>query len=565
MKKYLKHPILFLLAGLFMGWLFFGGSGKEVMVDEHADHVQVSEEGTIWTCSMHPQIQLPDPGDCPICAMELIPMAANAGSSSPFVINMSSEEIKLAGIKTVTARNDHIKRSIFMQGRAEVDRNSMNNQTVHFGGRVEKLYVNFAGQQLKKGEKVATIYSPDLIKAQQELLEALKLKDVSPKLYTASRKKLNLLNLSDTDINEIESSGRVKEYLDLYADFDGFVLTVNVHNGDYVKKGQAIFTYYDINKIWLEFDLFDRDIPFVKKGSTIRISIKGAEINKQEAVVDFVSLEADPVSGSVMVRATVRNKKHAIKPGMYAEAIADVKTATKLLIIPKAAIMWTGKRSVAYVRIDTTSFEMREVEIGQESGEFYSIKSGLQEGEEIVSKATFTLDAAAQLQGKMSMMNRETVEKKDMMIMNKEALQIINNMLFHYVKMKDFFVKSDPVAAAKEAANLSDVPAVVKESFSSDSQEQLFLEKMHIIKKAASDITKETDLEKQRAAFQLVSDAIIELVKKAHTGKTIYVQYCPMAFGDKGAYWLSKEKEIMNPYFGDMMLRCGEVKLEIKP
>ncbi len=252
---------LILVVGLVLGWGF-----RAITSAEKDTHTHEEGEGlpSIWTCSMHPQIRLQEAGDCPICGMDLIPADQESeGSSNPQALQMTEEAMALAQVQTLVVGGSQAKKELLLSGKLQADERESASLTAKFPGRIEKLFVTFTGEQVKVGQRIATVYSPELLTAQKELLEAAKTKAAFPQLYQASKDKLSLWKLSAAQIAEIERSGQVKERMDIFADQSGVVLQKNVSVGDYVSMGAVLFTVTNLNSLWLLLDVYESDLPFV--------------------------------------------------------------------------------------------------------------------------------------------------------------------------------------------------------------------------------------------------------------------------------------------------------------
>lgn len=254
MKKYIIY-IVILIAGLFMGWLFFGDSSSN---EETHDHT-TAEKGKMWTCSMHPQIMQPEPGDCPICGMDLIPAEAGAEGLAANQFKLTKNAMALANVQTTVIGNAiSTDNTITLSGKIAENEKSNAVQVSYFAGRIERLNVNFTGEKIRKGQLLATVYSPELVKAQQELLTAASVKENQPALYKAVRNKLKLWKLSENQINQIEKTGKVKENFPVYATVSGTVSEKLVEQGDYVSQGQALLKIANLNSVWANFDEIGR-------------------------------------------------------------------------------------------------------------------------------------------------------------------------------------------------------------------------------------------------------------------------------------------------------------------
>ena len=261
-----------------------------------------------------------------------------------------------------------------------------------------------------------SIYSPELVTAQQELFEALKFKDSNPAIVDAARYKLRQWKLTTNQIAQIEKSGRVKEDFPTQSTVSGTVLNKRVNVGDYVQTGQSLFELVNLANVWALFDAYESDLPWIKKGSRVDFTIESLPGKTFSGAVSFI----DPIINSqtrvARVRLEVRNPSGMLKPEMF--ATGEIKTQlgnAKALVVPKSAVLWTGTRSVVYVKSDDktrNAFTLRDVTLGPEIGDGFIVSGGVKDGEVIVTNGTFAVDAAAQLAGKPSMMNQTPTVKK---------------------------------------------------------------------------------------------------------------------------------------------------------
>ncbi|HMA61629.1 MAG TPA: efflux RND transporter periplasmic adaptor subunit, partial [bacterium] len=252
-KENYKLVIVVLITGILLGWLMFHSSEdiaptKETTeIHDEQDH---EEETTTWTCSMHPQIKQDHPGDCPICGMDLVPLSSMDSEGDDFDPNevmLTESAAKLADIQTTKVMKGNPEKEIYLQGKVAVDERNMAELTARFGGRIEKLYVNFTGEKVNRGEPLATIYSPELVSAQRELIEALAIKESRPTIYQAARAKLSLWDLTEEQIVQIEQEGEPKLYFDVLSPISGTVMKRQVTLGDYVKIGDPLFRVVDLS------------------------------------------------------------------------------------------------------------------------------------------------------------------------------------------------------------------------------------------------------------------------------------------------------------------------------
>ncbi|AHW61152.1 membrane fusion protein, Cu(I)/Ag(I) efflux system [Draconibacterium orientale] len=579
-----------LAIGLLLGWLIFGGSEAKVTEEHQHEHPAEEVAGeTTWTCSMHPQIRQPEPGDCPICGMDLIPLEEEQnGEVDPNAVSMSATAMQLANIKTTIVGAVEPLKVVRLNGKVQEDERLIFSQSSHIPGRIEDLKVNFTGDYVQKGQVIASVYSPDLVTAQEELFEAQKIKDSQPQLFEAAKEKLKNWKLTDEQISQILSSGTAQQTFDVRAEVSGYVTQKKVNTGDYVRRGQAIYEIADLSKVWILFDVYESDLTWINKGDKVSYTIESLPGETFEGTIDYLDPVINPKTRVAKARVVQSNKGLKLKPEMFVSGKVEAKLPqTDALVVPKTAVMWTGERSVVYVKSENNQgvyFNMREVDLGPALGESYVVENGVQQGEEIAVNGTFSIDAAAQLAGKPSMMSPEggaapTGHNHDGMNMENdeqsapvEALEVdpefvkqLTTFYKAYLNMNEAFIESDAAKVSAEAKNTSKALAAIKMELLKGDTHMAWMDQLNILKPSLQKIGNSTIIDEQRLEYATFNLAFYKSLKMfGLDNETTYYQYCPMANSDQGAYWFSAEKEIRNPYFGDMMLSCGETRETIK-
>lgn len=588
MKKYRNvfiTGVVTLVIGLILGYLFFGGNQRTS--DKTSEHDHAEEQTQVWTCSMHPQIRQSEPGQCPICGMTLIPLTNNNSEDNADAIQMSSRAMKLADVQTSIVGSGQVTKTLQLTGKVQEDERLIYSQTAHFPGRIEELFVNFTGEYITKGQKIASIYSPDLVTAQEELFEAQKFGN--PALMQSAKKKLRSWKLTDPEIEEIVASGKVRTVVPVRADVSGVVIDKKVSIGSHLMEGGVLFQVADLSKVWVVFDAYESDLQWIEKGDSVYFTTPSVPGKTFGAKITFIDPLINAATRVALVRIEVSNTNGLLKPEMLVNGklVAQTNDKQQDLTIPKSAVMWTGTRSIVYVKMENNglaTFVLREVTLGPALGDEYVIVEGLSSGEEIVTNGTFTIDAAAQLQGKKSMMNPEggtvntghnhggmssntqqeqTMPKTATPKAFKEQLTLVVNQ---YLSLKDALVNSNLEEANKEANMVLQSLNKINMSLLKGDAHMQWMDLLKPIKAGLEIIKTADSLTKQREAFVTVSDRMAAAVKSFHvTDSVVYVLRCPMADNNKGASWLSNSTVIENPYFGESMLKCGEVIFEIKP
>lgn len=419
MKEFIyKHIALSLGIVLFLGLLIGGlilheGNKSATTVEDGHTH-----EKTLYTCSMHPQIREDHPGKCPICGMDLIPIVKSGHSESghhmdPNAVMMSDEAMALANIETQVVGSGSTNKEIRLFGKIQPDQRLQQTQAAYVEGRIEQLFINAVGDRVSKGQTLAVIYSPSLYTAEQELVAALQYPEANKRkaLVQAAIEKLQLLNIAQSQIQQILKTKKASPYMPLKANTSGTVVEKTISQGDYVKQGQPLLKIANLGSVWAMFQAYEGDLPFIHQGEKIRFTSEAMPGKVFTGTVSFIDPILDAKSRTAGVRVVMSNAGGQFKPEMIITgiAVANMKNYNHDIVVPKSAVLWTGKRSVVYVKEDMKGhfgFMLRQVTLGPSLPDSYVILDGLAEGEKIVTNGAFAIDASAQLDGKKSMMNQ---------------------------------------------------------------------------------------------------------------------------------------------------------------
>ncbi len=599
-NKWVK-PALYIAGGLILGWLIFHDSEPKRNVEEtfvqELRHDEAAHQ--VWTCAMHPQFRMDKPGKCPICGMDLIPVQSANAELDPDAVHMTEEAIRLAEVQTIVIGRQNAEKEVSLYGKVQADERRIRTQAAHFSGRIEELLISFTGESVTRGQVIASIYSPSMITAQEELLQARQLVPAQPALIEAVREKLRQWKLTGEQIASIEQGGKAQTVFDVTANVSGIVVNKLVNQGDYVQQGTVLFEVADLSNVWVLFDAYESDLPWIRKGDVVSFTLQSFPGRKFSGKITFIDPVINPITRVALVRVEASNPDGILKPEMFVNGIvtASLPEYNDEIVIPQSAVLWTGPRSIVYVKIPGAKepeFRMREIELGPALSNAYVILSGLQEGEEIVTNGTFAVDASAQLAGKISMMNPDggagsiphdmskmvagsgdkTMPVEEYKGMSEVEEAIKTNPEFKaqltvvyqaYLIMKDAFIASDALKVSEEAKKVDkSLKSVNMELLKGDSH-MVWMEQLKTLKSSINSISKLSDIEKQRTWFATFSLTFYKSIKAfGLNNTTAYYQYCPMANRDKGAYWFSETEEIRNPYFGVAMMGCGENRETIR-
>jgi len=402
-KGFNKYNIIgyfiFLAVGISIGWFLFHPNPGAI-TENHC--IKTASKSSLWTCSVHPDVRSMKPGKCPICSRDLVPCTededdAPIDTSGVFFTN---ESLDVANVQTVVVTRKNPVKEIRLYGKVQVNDRYKVNQTATIGGRIESLSVNSTGEDVKKGQTLALIYSPELVSAQQALLDAIKTKVSDPATYHAAKERLRRWNFNDDQIQHFEKQDRVINNFEVIANVSGVVTSKKVNSGEYVHKGEVLYQVADLSKLWVVFDAYESDLPFLNKGNQISFSFKSLSGTNFTTNISYIEPIINAETRTSKVRVELDNPSGRIKPDMFAIGLvqANLSEYRNKLVIPELSVLWTGKRSLVYVKQVGGSdiiFKLREVKLGPMLGNSCVVISGLSEGEEIVSQGVFNVSAVA--------------------------------------------------------------------------------------------------------------------------------------------------------------------------
>jgi membrane fusion protein, copper/silver efflux system len=603
LKKW-TGAVSLVLVGLLAGYLLFSSVPHDHdyepghVHDESCAHETDGEsrqaagdaDAQYWTCSMHPAVRSDEPGSCPICGMDLIPVREDR-DLDVYTMEMSEAAVALARIRTTPVVRGTPEKRIRLPGRIQVDERRMTYITAHFPGRIRNLRVDFTGAPIRSGEPMATIYSPELVAAQRELLEALRRQDRLPAMVESAREKLRRWELSEEQIRAIEERGEVQTDLDIISPVDGFVLARNVTREQHVEEGSILFEVADLTHVWAVFEAYEEDVKWISPGDPISFQLRAHPGQVRNATVSYIDPTINPERRTVRVRADVENPEGHLKPDMLAHGEIAGELSEEGLMVPASAVLWTGPRSMLFV-LDTEAerprFEAREVLLGHRSGDFYVIEEGVEEGEHVVFHGAFRVDSEFQLADRFSMMNREPGRGAPVLhdhgppdehlqdegiigappeIFHDEVpadfREAFTRLLLEYVSLKEALVDSDLGNAIQTGEKFIQALETIGEHRMTGDAHVAWMVFYNNILSHAQSLTEANDLEAVRGEFRFLSNVLIEALISLGADDHFYVQFCPMAFDNQGGHWISDEDQIRNPYLPETMLRCGEVIEEL--
>ena len=452
--------VLLLVIGLILAVQFLSanwGSGKD------------SANAGIWTCSMHPQVRMNHPGKCPFCGMDLVPVESerptitqDTSSTDPHVF-LDPHARRMAGVETTEVALRPLQKEIRTVGKIDFDETSMAQITARIAGRIDEVFASFPGTIVKQGDHLVSLYSPDLLSTQTELLNAYRRSSgqsggLDNSLVTSARRRLELWGVTSAQIEELLRTGKPQTHVVVYAPRGGTIVQKNVRAGQYVNVGDQLYTIADLSHVWLVIDIYEADLIWVRFGQTVEVVLESNPSERFTGMVGFVEPVVNEQTRTVRVRVILTNAGDVFKPGMYAQALLRVPLQSdgspaptgvegkyacpmhpyiigagpdncsvcgmplervpgkpmkftaekaKVLSIPVSAVLSTGTRQLVYVERKPGVYHPVQPRLGPRAGEYYPVIEGLKPGERVVTRGNFLIDSQFQIAGKPSLLYPE--------------------------------------------------------------------------------------------------------------------------------------------------------------
>jgi len=472
MKSKLTIYILILVIGIAVGAggyyiLFKNASGSETHAHE--------DEGTLYSCGMHPNIIESEPGTCPICGMnltpikgsqkketidskdrkiiywrapmnpnevydepgksqmgmDLVPVYEDEGSASG-VVTVDGSVLQSMNVKMEAVKSRRLSPIINTNGILETDERREFAVTTKFDGWIEKLYVNYTGQKVRKGQKLVDIYSPELVAAQQELLTAVTYESslkgsAKNEMIENAKRKLELFDISKDDIESILKTKEIKKYMTLYAPFKGTVLSKKILEGKMIKAGEEIIIIADLTNLWLKADIYESELEKIKVGSSAEVFFSYSPEKSYQGEITFIYPTVKQNTRTVEVRIDIKNINAELKPSMFGNVIIKGKDLGEVSTIPETAVLRSGERNMVILSLGEGKFKPVDVNLGLYSEGYYQVLSGVRLNDVIVSSGQFMIDSESSLRSAVKLFSSEGAGKVEKEEMSDEEMQSMNN------------------------------------------------------------------------------------------------------------------------------------------
>ncbi len=546
-----------------------------------------AEDTAFWTCAMHPQIRVDESGQCPICGMDLVAGTrtdANEHAGQSPRVTLSEHAKALARIKTTRVGRTEARGEIRLLGHVDYDETRLRTITPWTAGRIDRLHVRVTGTKVKRGQSIATLYSPEVYAALRDVVVAARQAEalasgkhgsgaLARQALESARERVRLLGVPDSTINRVVKTKEAPTKVTIRSSVAGTILERLVEEGDYVQVGMPLYNVADLSNVWIQIEAYESDLPHLSAGQDVLVEVQSLPGETLRGKIAFIDPVLDNSTRTARVRVEVDNDGR-LRPGMFAAAVIEIGAAESLaqMVIPATAPLFTGRRSVVYVEApghDRPTYELRVVRLGARAGPVYPVLSGLSEGERVVTEGAFVIDADLQLAGGRSMMTLADDERSALGAVPNVSLEFrasLAPVVTRYLDAGRQLAADDLDAARKSLEELATVvnkleltgPRAALEAW------QPVASQLSGHARQAAQTSAEGEL---RSAYERVSLSVIFLLRRFGNpmDAPLKLAFCPMAFDSRGAQWVQDDTAIANPYYGAAMLRCGDAHATVLP
>lgn len=456
LKTYLLIAVA-AIAAFILGLSLGGGDQSDTSVPGDS-----KAKGTIWTCSMHPQVRKPEPGKCPICGMPLVPADAapskTAGAEEGPILVLSEHAREMASVETVPVTRRELSKEIRAVGKIQYNETGLATVVTRVDGFIEKLFVDSTGVKMSKGDHLVEIYSQDLAVAQSELLISRNYTTAAGNLADSTKAKMRQWGVSDEEIEKVLKTGKVLPRLTLYAPMSGTVTEKMVVEGSFVNRGDVLYRLANLDSVWVHLDVYEYEIGWVQPGQRVEFTAEAFPGQAFHGLATFISPALNEDTRTIKVRVNIDNHEGKLKPGMFVSSsilvklLADGKPAPtgaegkytcpmhpqilqgaagncpvcgmalrqipgspaavpsaayQVLAVPVSAVLDSGTRKLVYVERSRGEFVPAEITVGPRAGDFYPVVRGLKDGDKVAVRGNFLIDSQFQINGMPSLFYKE--------------------------------------------------------------------------------------------------------------------------------------------------------------
>jgi membrane fusion protein, copper/silver efflux system len=551
-----KHLLVTLaVAAIAATGAYFLASSKH----SHTSSSGANAANSVYQCPMHPWIKSASAGDkCTICGMDLVVATSPSGNGAvdPNLVTLTPASAAVTGVKTTTVARGPLVRTLRVTGVIDDDETRHRFVTAYAPGRIEKLFVNYVGSEVKQGEPLAVLYSPELLIARQEFHSLARSGAASPALVAAARERLRQLGLHDAQIDALAAAETVARDTEILAPLTGTVVARNAdaaYEGGYVETGTRLLEIGDFSTMWFIFDAYEADLAWIRPGQHVDITIPSLPGRVITAPVAFIDPNLNEMTRTARVRVELPNPNRELLHRQTASASVRIDTGD-VLLAPRTAVLQHSGKPVVYIEQGTGAYLAREIRLGRIGDTHAEVLSGLEEGDRVVTEGGLILDGQAQLahaavgaahdHGAQAVAPVATTDEKVYALIRTLALAAAD--------------ASAPLAADDLAGYRRALPALraaLDAWFAGDPESA-----GSILAPFMGTLVDGHSIAEARRAFEPFSTALADVarVNHLHHREKLWIFQCPMTPVLGTGRWLQRNDELRNPFFGSAMLTCGE-------
>ncbi len=516
------------------------------------------------------------------------PVSGGDGDLPPTRVELTERARALARLDTVRVhRLPSPDVDVRLLGRVAYDETRLANVTAWTGGRIDRLHVEVTGGRVRRGQVVATLYSPEIYAAHQDLLAARRqverlaagsaiARSSAEAALEAARQRLRLLGVTGGRLENLERTSSPARQIAISTPFAGTVIERVATEGAYVQTGTVLYRVADLSRVWVQLEAYERDLALLSLGQTVELRFEAIPDETFDGTITFMDPTVDPQRRVARVRVELDNPGGRLLPGMFAEAVVAGSLGAdhpRPLVVPDTAPLFTGRRSVVFVErpdAERPTYDARLVRLGPRMGHRYPVVAGLAEGERIVSEGAFFLDADLQIRGGQSMMRMPDDSTRgpydEIVEVPEEFREGLRRVLVAYLDFQAALADDDVARATAAAGGLTSAAETFQPETPAGAAET-WRGLAHHLRRHGREAAEATSIEELRAVFERITAQIRVLLETFGNPleDPLRVAECPMAFGNRGAEWFQRDDRIRNAFFGEVMASCGEIQMTLEP